>query len=428
LAEKAATAFGHYARMLRRDRGLSLHAVCRLLQDSFGSIDKGSLSRLERGQQELSVIKISSLSRVYGISPEVLIERMELDREVEDRGGPDTAGRTIDELLELGRQVHGGQSKKLEAYAYFRDATLLADREGPTQDNETLERLRFNLAAAARGLGKNRLALEELSRLEKTIRCKPLHPAVLERIAHCHRCLGEFDAAERNAQTAIEEALLSEDYRTAAYAYNCLANVNMARAGDPDLTIDLLSKALRAGRSATNDKSTLKPTVAFEISTLNLLAETYLKIDRDEAARRTATAARRMSIEHDVPSGRAYADLFLGRIEERLGIWDRAGARWNDASSVARKTGIKRLIFCIEFYRYRLALRRGEQSRAKAIARQLDSLLPWIPDHLPLIDEYREISAKPPRPETRQGSRGRRAGAKTRPFLRPTTSPGPDGT
>lgn len=428
MAEKAAEAFGHFMKTLRQRRGFSLPDVCRFFEHSPEKIDKGTLSRLERGQQGLALGKIGSLSRIYGVSPEVPIERFELDREVERHGEPDTDGRTVRELLDAGRQSLLDGSNRMAAYAFFRDAVLLADDEGRASDDVEILSLRFNLATSARGLGKNSLALHEFIELEVATRGTEYHGPVLERISNCQRCLGNLTEAERCAHEAIREARLLDDSRTIGFAYDSLANINMARGGAPETTAEFLALAYRASRSAAKQDGPLRPSVSFEINTLNRLAECFLDAGRDDAARRAALSAKALSEQHGVLTGLGYAELYLGCIDERQGHEDRAETRWRTAQSIASEVGNKRLQFSTDFYRYRLAMRLGEHSRAKALSRKLDSLAPWLSNSLPLVDQYRAISAgaPPPRPIREQKASDSKDRLRSGEERRPRISPDPE--
>jgi hypothetical protein len=50
-------------------------------------VEKGYLSRCENGHQSLALSKMIALSRIYEVPAEVLVERLELDLEVEKLGG-----------------------------------------------------------------------------------------------------------------------------------------------------------------------------------------------------------------------------------------------------------------------------------------------------------------------------------------------------
>jgi len=215
MAEASAVAFGRYLRALRERRGLSLHRVCQLTGDL---LDKGALSRLERGQQVPSIFKLGPLSRVYEVSPEALIERMELDREVERLGRPSTEGKTYEELHRFGGAALVRDNRKWEAYAYFRDALPLAgeDKRIPAW---------CNLVTAIRSLGKNALALHELSELQASGELAPAQRALVhERMSNCHRCLGDMRRAEECAESAAAQAIALGDSRTLAFAYTARAN------------------------------------------------------------------------------------------------------------------------------------------------------------------------------------------------------------
>jgi len=406
VAEKAAEAFGHFMKTLRRRRGFSLPDVCRFFEHSPDRIDKGTLSRLERGQQGLALAKIGSLSRIYGVSPEVPIERFELDREVEQRDGPETEGLSVRELLDAGRTCLLDGSDKVAAYAYFRDAVMLADDEGKPPDDAELISLRFNLATSERGLGKNGLALYEFTELEVVTRRTENHGPVLERISNCQRCLGNLAEAERCAHEAIREAKARSDFRTVGFAYDSLANINMARGGAPETTAEFLALAYRANRSAEDENGPLRPSVSFEINTLNRLAECYLDAGREHTARRAAISAKALSEKHGVATGLGFAELYLGCVDERQGLDDRAEARWRTAQSIADATGNKRLQFASGFYRYRMALRLGENARARALSRKLDGLAPWLSNSLPLVDRYRDLSIGSTAPSRNHETRG----------------------
>jgi tetratricopeptide (TPR) repeat protein len=385
LATSAGIAFGAYMRLLRQRKKLSIQEVCRILVNASEGTDAGSLSRFERGQQQLAAGKLSALCRVYGVSPEVPLERLDLDQGVEQHAPVDTEDETPARLLDLGREAME-RAERWQAYAYYRDALIVGDPEDHA--------LRFNLATAARALGRFRLALHELKVLERDCRGEPLHPSVLERMSSTLRSIGDLDAAERFALSSAEAARTRGDHRTLGFALTSLANVNIARAGDPELTVDYLTMAHRAGRESETVDGGLRPNAHFEVSTLNLLAEAYFDAGREESARRAAAAALKLSEQHGFSVGRAYALLYLGQIDEGNGLAQRAEERWREATSIAESVENKRLRFCAQFYLYRQALAAGETARSRALARGLERLAPWIPENLPLLSEFRRLRSQ----------------------------------
>jgi len=384
LAKPAGIAFGRYMRTLRQRKELSIQEVCRVLLNASEGTDAGSLSRLERGRQQLAAGKLAALCRVYEVSPAVPLERLDLDHAVEQHVVLDTDGKSAAVLLDLGRKALE-RAERWDAYACFRDA-LLED----VQDDHAL---RFNLATAARAMGRFRFALHEFEVLGEDCRDRPLHPAVLERIASTLRSIGDLDSAERYAWASAEAARSRDDARTLGYAFTSLANVNIARLGDPELTVDYLNMAHRAARDSKLDDGALVPNAHFEVSTLNSLAETYLASGRDESARRAAAAALKLSDQHGFRVGRAYAQLFLGQVDESCGREERAEERWREALATAESAENKRLSFCAQFYLFRQALRLGEFARSKVLRRSLQRLAPWVPEQLPLLADFRSLAA-----------------------------------
>ena len=124
MAENCNRAFGRYLKTLRERRNLSLHDVCSLSQTFPDPINKGYLSRCENGHQKIAFSKLIPLSRIYDVAASVLVERMELDMELDRAGGPNTAGMSYVELTDSGRKSHH-QGYHLEAYGFLRDAVLI---------------------------------------------------------------------------------------------------------------------------------------------------------------------------------------------------------------------------------------------------------------------------------------------------------------
>ena len=92
MAESCTVAFGRYLRTLRERRNLSLNDVMSLSRAFPEPVDKGDLSRCENGRSRVAFSKLIALSRIYEVPAEVLVERMELDMELDRVGGPSTEG------------------------------------------------------------------------------------------------------------------------------------------------------------------------------------------------------------------------------------------------------------------------------------------------------------------------------------------------
>ena len=103
MAEKAIVAFGRYLKILRERRGLSLDDVVTLTKAYPEPINKGYLSRAERGLSHIAFSKIVALGRAYEIPIDVFGEKLSLDLEVDQlKDPPETEGKTLGELLKEG--------------------------------------------------------------------------------------------------------------------------------------------------------------------------------------------------------------------------------------------------------------------------------------------------------------------------------------
>jgi transcriptional regulator with XRE-family HTH domain len=385
VAEGSEVAFGSYLRQLRERRGLSLSGVCELTKGSPEPIDKGTLSRLEHGQQTPSIFRLGPLGRIYEISADALLERMELDREVDRIGGPATGGKSYDELHRAGGEAVVTGKRKWDAYAYFRDALPLAT-------TDKLVGARINLVTAIRSLGKNVLALHELRELEASAQLDARQRALVhERMSGCCRCLGDMKHAEEHADVATAQALALGDGRILAYA--CSARAGAAIDQEQWVVADgHLLEALAAYRDGLERQSLLLPSPSFEAMTLLMLAECSVNVGNMARARRFTMAAKRMSDDHDLPLGLAYSELLLGWIDEAAGRVEQALTRWRRVTLLAARIDDPRIVFTAEVEIFRQAQEAGDLARARASRRRLERLVPWIPRHVPAYLRFKRLT------------------------------------
>src|SRR5215831_7525585 len=99
MAEKALVAFGRYLKLLRERRGLSLDDVATLTKAYPEPVNKGYLSRAERGLSHIAFSKIVALGRAYGVPMDVFGEKLALDLEVDRmKDAPKTEGASFIDL------------------------------------------------------------------------------------------------------------------------------------------------------------------------------------------------------------------------------------------------------------------------------------------------------------------------------------------
>jgi hypothetical protein len=369
---------------------LSLLQVSRLSAGSPERIDKGTLSHCERGQQRLSLFKLISLSRIYRVPAEVLIERLELDNEIDRLGGPATEGRDFIELQRSAEAALLRKNKKWDAYALVRDAPYL-DAPGVPSTPESNGLARMNLAIVARSLGKNRFALHELKELENERAVGDRrHAILLERISNCYRCLGDFPKADRYAFEAIQEARFHRENRILAFAQSSKASLTLDQ-GDFGQGREELRRAINTYRDASEGDYLLSENPMFEVSALLKLADADINLKDLGRARRIALAAKRLSRTHGLPIGLAYSELLLGQIDDLDDEAERAACRWTEAVKTARSINNSRLEFAVEFHLLRQAVHRRERALARAARRRMERLAPRVPDHLPEFQRFEEL-------------------------------------
>jgi tetratricopeptide (TPR) repeat protein len=374
MAESATKAFGRYLKTLRERRGLSLDDVASLSQTFPEKINKGYLSRCENGHQKLAFSKVIALSRIIEVPADVLVERMELDLELDRVGGPDTKGMSYSELRDAGRMALD-EGRFTDAYGYMRDAMSRAslDSVSPTfrDVNEQIAVAQMNCATAARPLGRRKFALHEFLYVEATKQLEPNHYAIaLERISGCYRALGDFETAEKHADAAIKKAEASGDTEYVGYFYSTRAHIAFDQS-DLKLAVAFYKKAYEAHKAAR--------LTAECASSLNNLSQCYFDQKRYGAAKRTCMASAKLSKLNNHHHDLALSLILLGEIDEIENRHAQAAKKWNEAVAIAKRLKDKELRFKAEFVRFRRAVSTGDKAVARAIKRRLKRLAPWLP-------------------------------------------------
>ncbi len=386
MAESSGKAFGRYLRMLRERRGLSLDDVRSLSQTFPETITKSYISRCENGYHKLALPKLIPLSRIYEVPADAVLERMELDLELDRLGGPDTEGKSFAELSEAGAEAneHG---YRWEAYAYSRDAMIRASnspvRERYRDLDEQVSLAILNTSTMASGLGRNRFALHEALHVLGTNRVSSTnHARVCDRVACIYRRLGLADLADHYSDLAIQEATATDDRFGLAFMYSTKAHVALSRS-DPQTAIPLFHKSHTLHRDLGQSETAA--------SVLVSIAECHLDLQRIRAARQACDSALRMLESGSPCVTQASALAVMGKVADAEGHSDRAARLWHDAMDVAKECRDRVLKFKIELLLFRRALRVGDDSAARAIQRRLRRVSPWIPAELQELTEFRDL-------------------------------------
>jgi len=387
MAEPYSIAFGRYLKTLRERRGLSLDNVRSLSQTFADPINKGYLSRCENGHQRLAFSKVIALSRICEVPSDVLVERMELDMELDRVGGPVTEGKSFKELAVSGR-VALAQGRAWDAYGFFRDATLRSglDPVSPAFRNIAEQRaIAFmNSGTAGHVLGRDRFALQEFLYAHGTKSIGPKYePVVLERIATAFRSLRDYGNAIRFANDGILQAEEYGDPEVLGYVYHSRGVIACLQ-DDHETAISYYNRAHDYFKTIGNKGEVAK--------TLNSLAQCYFDLGRNRAARLTANASAKLSDELAQKRSMALSLILLGEIDEVEERTEQAIARWRQAVAISKQIKDRELRFKAEFVLLRRAVRDGNSPVERAIRRRMKKLAPWIPKSTPELAQFLEMA------------------------------------
>lgn len=385
MAEKWTLAFGRYLRTLRERRGLSLQDVASLSQPFAEPVGKGYLSRTENGHVRLALSKVAALSHIYKVSAEVLLERIDLDMELDRVGGPDTEGMGLCELREAGREA-ANSGYRWNAYGYLRECFARASLAPvSTEYRDRIEQLAcasMGCGTAALTLGRVRFALHEFQAVELGKALGPrFQPLLMERLATAYRKLGDLVRARDYGDAAIRAAERSEGHDYLGYAYSARSLQGLAES-DLVLAATFAQKAFGVFKEAGRFSE-----CATELSNL---AQIYFDLGRFGAARRALEATEH--VLKSVPSyrrHRALSRILLGEMDALENRDDLAEIRWKEAASIAKDLHDKTLQFKAEYQLLRQAHKRGDSTVARSIERRLTRLSNYVPENTPELVEWR---------------------------------------
>lgn len=385
MAETWARAFGRYLRTLRQRRGLSLQEVCSLSQAFAENVEKGYLSRCENGHQGPAFSKIIPLSRIYDVSGDVLLERLELDMELDRVGGPDTEGMSYEELTETATvAIEKGYS--WTGYALIRDAIPRASVD-PLKANfgsrdEQVDCAHMNCATAARRLGRRRFALHEYTAIDAAGTLGPRSRVILlERLSVSYRVLKRFERALKHVDEAISLAKTLEDFGLLGWAYSSRACLAFAQS-DLKNAADFFQRAYDAFRQGNDQFACAR--------SLSNLAQVFFDLGRLGAAKRSLAAAIKLAVRLDQPRVQALSNILLGEIDSAEHRETHATRRWREAADIARKLDDKVIRFKAEYFLYKQAQANGNRPVARSLQRRLRKLAHWIPDDTPELLDFRQ--------------------------------------
>jgi tetratricopeptide (TPR) repeat protein len=387
MAVSAAKAFGLYLRTLRNRAGLSLQEVEDLARNTPGPISKNYLSRCENGQLGLALSKMTILCKIYSVPSDVVLERMELDLELEQIGGPDTENMSYEELIHLGvKSIEGGDY--WPGYACYREAVPLAPsgKLSPSfkDHQEQTQIAELNCATAAMRVGKNRFAVFEFRRIETTDHLSPTNVCFLyNRMANASRFAGNHSNARTYSDLAIQQATEIGDDRNLPYYLMNRAFIAVDEA-DASLAISHGQKAQRLGKRNGDRR--------VSVDCLNILGSAYLIQNRLTAARKAFSYELEEATELNNNRVIGFILLNFGKLEDKCGHASQAANYWRNAKRKARNAGRKLLSFQADLCLLEQAIRLELEPQRRNAQRRLARLAPFLPQSIDEIATYKALT------------------------------------
>ncbi len=390
MAERWTRAFGRYLRLLRERRGLSLQDVASLSQPFADRVNKGYLSRCENGLVRLALSKVPTLSHIYKIPVDALLERIELDTELEKVGAPETEAMSLLELREAGRRAFN-RGHRWKAYGFLRDA-VSRSLAGPVASqyrdrSEQVAGASVASATAIIGLGKLRLALHECLEVEEAGQLGPaFRPLLLERLSVTYRNVGDLVRAKTYADRAISAAEIPAGRDYHGYALSARALV-----AHFERDLELAARLFREAHGVFKDSQLLPESAR----ALNNLAQVYYDQGRYRSARLALAASEstlKPSMGHE--RHRALGRILLGEIEAAEQHGQAAVSSWKEAAAIARRLNDKTLQFKAEYHLLRQAFEVGNTPVLRSIQRRLSRLANYVPENTPELTDFRALTSR----------------------------------
>jgi tetratricopeptide (TPR) repeat protein len=387
MAEKALVAFGRYLKLLRERRGLSLEDVATLTKAYPEPVNKGYLSRAERGLSHISFSKIVALGRAYEIPIDVFGEKLSLDLEVDQlKDAPETEGKGYEELLQEGGRLNK-LGLRIQAYAFLRDSLAKASSDPVAKLHasraEQIAAAGLSLGILAGASGRLQLATLEIDYALSTGALSPDQLATASiQLTNIHRRTRDFEKARTFAVRALEDAQASPTRR---FLGNALAANGLLADAEKrfDEAIEFHKRAFALFRGENRDAEAARA--------MANLANAYFNAERFGAARRALEVAFRIATESGNEGTRSRSKILLGEIESLQGRRSQAVTLWLSALDIAKKAHDRVAAFKAEFQLFKNALGEGHATPANAFGRRLNRLWPWIPSSEPEVSEFREL-------------------------------------
>lgn len=362
-------------RQRRRALGLTLREVSDRTSGEGGRIPVSTLARIEAGHLDPGVVRLHALLRVYDISPHLAADLIEL----EELAVEPPEGRDLDTLHREGVD-HFNAGRYAEGLAHFIAVQQYA--VAGSGDELTRQRAMVAFGAAARDLGKIRLA----KKIVDDLLCTPPDPSLLVNVlvlgASTWRALGSLDAAIAFLDRA-EKLLDGTRPEKTAWVFHLKAKLLVA-IGEPAAARVALDRAIGAYVEAGDGMGHAKA----------LLTGVAVEEARDDldAAAGCALEAMRIAARGGFRAAVHTAEIEVARVALRQGDAAAAIERLHDALAGFHRLGSRNGQFTAHYWLWKSHLAAGEKDRARFELKAARFLSDFIDEKGPERDEVRQAA------------------------------------
>ena len=380
MAQKGSWRFGQYLKQLREERRLTLDQVEERSLPLRPRISKAWLSRCENGFKEPSIDRLSVLSKIYQTSIGHLVDRREIEAELESIAPIDVSGSTFEELRQLGMEfVERGELKA--GFAYFRASEERAVLESGDFRSANVAKARLNMAIALGRMAKYQLAKEEAeSSLALMERDAPDRFRALLLVTICHQKQGNPMMASVILETLYPK-LEHMDLKDRADLVLFRGNVQFDW-GEHREAIKSYRQAASLYKSAKN--------LAGQYRALKNAANSYGKLGQYERAIREGLRALELSRRADDKQANARILQALGSLYYLAGSVKEAKKLLYESVELARRGDYHDTLFGSYFYLWRMEGQKGRPGAA-TLERAMRNLLPKLDEKLEEAEAFRKL-------------------------------------
>ena len=383
MEQKGSRRFGQYLKQLREERRLTLDQVEERSLTFETRISKAWLSRCENGLKQPSIDRLSVLSKIYHTSIGQLVDRRELEAELDAIAPIDVSSLSSEEFRERGMEfAERGELKA--AIACFRGAEERAFFETGDFRSEAGAKAQLSVAIALARMARYRLAKDEAEAALGRMAHESLDALrALLLIAMCHLRQGNAQVSRifLEGLRGKLDALPTKD-RADFHLFN----------GNVQEQMKDYRGAIKSYRRASALYKTVRNLLG-QAKALRNAGISYGRLGERERGIQHVTRALNTSNRVDDKQEIARDLETLGELHYLLGAKKQARSFLNQSIELSRRGDYFDTLFAAYFYLWRIDKELGRRETA-SLERAMRSLLPKLEGFLEEAEEFRALSTE----------------------------------